>query len=171
MPKSEDFLKIGLQHTSDQCSSAGPRKKISSAKRFRKSTASYQRPSHRYSASQTTRCESSTPPYQQEQNRTASQAKVQVLSFRAARCSCQCRISNQLRTVITKSAIVALRLVSGESMRHTASKLCSIEDSCVGSTSSQRSGRKAWTSLPQMVSSLWITQALTPTTVCRGGRR
>ena len=48
---------------------------------------------------------------------------------------------------------------------HTASRLCSMELSCAGSASSQRSGRNSWMSAPQMVGSLWITQALTPTTV------
>jgi hypothetical protein len=76
---------------------------------FDKSTASDQQPSHQYSASQTTRCASSTPPYRRAQSRTASQAKARVSSFRAARCSCRCRFLSRLRTVVAKkSAIVAL---------------------------------------------------------------
>ena len=59
---------------------------------------------------------------------------------------------------------------SGEKWAQTASKLCSIELSCAGSTSSQRSGRNSWTSAPQIEAEEWITQALTPTTVWREGR-
>jgi hypothetical protein len=132
---------------------------------FDKSTASDQQPSHQYSASQTTRCASSTPPYRRAQSRTASQAKARVSSFRAARCSCRCRFLSRLRTVEAKK--VSYRCASfrfGGRVRQTASKLCSIVDSCIGSTS-QRSGRKDCTSTPQMEASLWITQALTPTTV------
>ena len=60
---------------------------------------------------------------------------------------------------------------SGGNRARTASRLCSIELSCAGSTPSQRSGRNSCTSGPQMVESEWITQALTPTTVwkSRGG--
>jgi hypothetical protein len=57
---------------------------------------------------------------------------------------------------------------SGVRWAQTASKLCSIELSRAGSTSSQRSGLNSCTSGPQIEAFEWITQALTPTTVWRG---
>ena len=74
----------------------------------------------------------------------------------APNCSTKEKVSN----------CASLHLISyWEEWAQTASKLCSIEDSCAGSTSSQRSGLNSCTSAPQREPEEWITQALTPTTV------